>query len=290
MYAIVARESRCWKCGVVKLSLDTPLVMGILNVTPDSFYDGGRYFDTKSAVEHALKMIYQGADIIDVGGESTRPGADKISVDIELRRVIPVVKALTAEVQVPISIDTRHAVVAEAAVNEGAVIINNIMPLAGDAAMVRVAAESGAGLVVMHMRGTPASMSSLAVYDNVIEEVVSTLEESLAFGLENGVAAEQMVVDPGIGFAKDLTHNLKLLAGVDELRKLAPVLVGASRKRFIGEACHASNADDRVGGSVGVAVWCALQGASIIRVHDVKESQQALAIVNEIRKAGEKRD
>ena len=290
MHGMAKRERRYWKCGGVKLPLESPLVMGILNVTPDSFYDGDRYSDTDTAVEHALTMIHQGADIIDVGGESTRPGADEISVEKELKRVIPVIKALVDGRSVPISIDTRHAAVAEVAVNEGATIINNIMPLAGDISMARIAAESGAGLVVMHMRGTPAEMHTLAHYDDVVEEVVSELKESLGFALENGVASEQIVVDPGIGFAKELSHNLELLVSLDKLQVLAPVLVGASRKRFIGEVCHAPDAGDRVGGSVGVAVWSVLYGASIIRVHDVKESRQAISVVNELRKVGAERD
>jgi dihydropteroate synthase len=163
------------------------------------------------------------------------------------------------------------------------------MPLDGDVAMARLAADCGAGLVVMHMRGTPATMSDLAVYDDVVGDVFAGLKASCAFALANGVAAEQIVVDPGIGFAKNLSHNLELLAFLEMFRELAPVMVGASRKRFIGDISQTPKAADRVGGSLGVAVWSALHGASVIRVHDVKESCQALSVLSEIRKAGEKR-
>jgi len=287
MSGMYKRESRCWKCGRFRLSLESPLIMGVLNVTPDSFSDGGLYFDTDAAVEHAFRMVDCGAAVIDVGGESTRPGASEVPVASELQRVIPVIKALSAAVRVPLSVDTRHAAVAEAALNAGASIINNVMPLAGDTAMAAVAARSGAGLVVMHMRGNPGVMSTLAVYDNVVEEVVRGLKESYDFALKNGVEAEQMVVDPGIGFAKNREHNLMLLARLERLRELAPVLVGVSRKRFIGEICHAPDAESRVGGSLSAAVWCVLQGASIIRVHDVRESCQALSVLNAIRQAAE---
>lgn len=283
----VERERRWWQCGSFRISLETPLVMGILNLTPDSFSDGGRYFDPDVAVARGLAMVSEGAAMIDVGGESTRPGAAEISVESELQRVIPVIRRLRAAVEVPISIDTRHAAVAAAAVGEGASIINNIMPLVGDRAMARVAAESGAGLVVMHMRGTPTTMAALASYGHVVEEVFEELQRSYAAALAHGVNPEQIVVDPGIGFAKTTRHNLALLAGVARLRDLAPVLAGASRKRFIGELCHVPMASERVAGSLGVALWCVSQGVSIIRAHDVKESCQALTIVNEIRKAKE---
>lgn len=261
--------------------------MGVLNVTPDSFSDGGRYLDTDAAVEHAFRMVDCGAAVIDVGGESTRPGAGEVPVEIELQRIIPVLKALSTAVRVPLSVDTRHAEVAEAAVRAGASIINNVMPLAGDPAMARVAAVSGAGLVVMHMRGNPAVMNTLAVYGDVVEEVVQELRESYAFALANGVAAEQIVVDPGIGFAKELDHNLKLLACLERLREIAPVLVGVSRKRFIGEIAHVHDAEERVGGSLAAALWSVLRGASVIRVHDVRESCQAVSVLDAIRKAAE---
>jgi len=284
------KESGCWSCGSFKLSLEKPLVMGILNVTPDSFSDGGRFFERDVAVEQAVRMVRQGADIIDVGGESTRPGAAAVSVEDELSRVIPVVKALAKRIQVPISIDTRHADVASNAVSAGASIINNIMPLTEDAAMARVAAESGAGLVVMHMRGTPLSMNSLTVYEDVVTEVFAELKADIEFAIANGVSIHQIVVDPGIGFAKELTHNLELLAALDHFMELAPVLVGVSRKRFIGELCCAHDSSDRIGGSLGAAVWCALHGASVLRVHDVKENWQALSVVDALLKIRRNRD
>jgi len=284
------RESGYWRCGRFKLSLEKPLVMGILNVTPDSFSDGGRFFERDAAVVQALKMVSQGADIIDVGGESTRPGAAAVSVEDELSRVIPVIETLAERVQVPISIDTRHADVASNAVRAGASVINNIMPLTEDTGMARVVAESGAGLVVMHMRGTPLSMNSLTVYEDVVTEVFAELKAGMELAVANGVSTRQIVVDPGIGFAKELTHNLELLARLDNFRELAPVMVGTSRKRFIGELCCVHDSSDRTGGSLGAVVWCALHGASVLRVHDVKESWQALSVVDALLKIRRNRD
>ncbi|MDA3924591.1 MAG: dihydropteroate synthase [Kiritimatiellae bacterium] len=289
MYEFAKQEKRCWKCGDAMLSLERALVMGILNVTPDSFSDGGLYLDTAAAVEHAHQMIDEGADIIDVGGESTRPGAQSVSIADELKRVIPVIKALKTAVKVPVSIDTRHAVVAQSAVDEGASIVNNIMPIDGDAALARMVAECGVGLVVMHMRGTPDTMNDQAFYDDVVIDVFNGLKVSLDFALENGIEVQQMVVDPGIGFAKKLNHNLELLAGLEKFMELAPVMVGLSRKRFVGEICNVHSAADRVGGSLGAAVWSILHGASIIRVHDVKESFQAVSVLSALCEAGEKR-
>jgi dihydropteroate synthase len=257
--------------------------MGILNVTPDSFSDGGSYIDLRAAVDRAYEMAGQGADIIDVGGESTRPGSDEVSVEVELARVVPVIARLADGLDLPLSIDTRHAEVARAALDAGAVIINNVMPIAADEAIAGLAAESGAGLVVMHMRGSPRTMNSLASYDDVVEDVLRMLRESVEFALKHGVARDQIVVDPGIGFAKDTRHNLKLIAGLERLCELAPVLAGASRKRFIAELCNESDALERTGGSVGAAVMSVLHGAAVVRVHDVKESVQALTVVNAVR-------
>jgi len=281
---IKARESCIWRCRGRELSLETPLVMGILNVTPDSFYDGGRFDKPDDAVAHAREMVRDGADIIDVGGESTRPGADAVDVESEIQRVIPVIKRIAGEVDALVSIDTRHVAVASAALDAGADIINNIMVLNGDAAMADLVARSGAGLVVMHMRGSPRTMNTLSAYDDVELDVSRSLQESFDYAVSHGVDPLQIVVDPGIGFAKETQHNLKLIAGLERLTPIAPVLVGASRKRFVGEICNAPDAGERVGGSIGAAVMSVLHGASIVRVHDVKESAQALAIVNALRK------
>jgi len=279
----IQQKRGVWSCRKRRLSLETPLLMGVLNVTPDSFYDGGRYLDLQIAVDRAHEMVRQGADIIDVGGESTRPGSNEVQLEDELKRVCPVIRRVADELDVAISIDTRHVAVAEAALSAGADIINNIMPIDVTEGVARLAAGSGAGLVVMHMRGTPSTMNSLTAYEDVVADVEQRLREGVDFALENGVVAEQIVVDPGIGFAKVTEHNLKLLGQLEKLCGIAPVLVGASRKRFIGDVCDASDAEDRVGGSVGAAVMSILHGASVVRVHDVKESRQALSIVAAIR-------
>ncbi|HRR34116.1 MAG TPA: dihydropteroate synthase [Kiritimatiellia bacterium] len=255
------------------------LVMGIVNVTPDSFADGGKWFDEDCAVAHALKLVEEGADILDIGGESTRPGAAPVSEAEECRRVLPVIRRVTAACDVPISVDTRHAAVARAAVDAGACIVNNVMPLVDDVAMASVARETGAGLVAMHMRGTPQTMAELAVYGDVVSEVEEALRKALVFAAGQGVMIDQVVIDPGIGFAKDTTQNLALLSATARFARLAPVLVGASRKRLIGELCDEPLASERLGGSIGVAVWCAMHGAAVVRVHDVKETRQALTVV-----------
>ena len=257
--------------------------MGILNVTPDSFFDGGCYFDPQIAVDRAHEMVRQGADIIDVGGESTRPGSTEVQLDEELKRVCPVISRMAEELDVAISVDTRHVAVAEQALKVGADIVNNVMPLESTGEMARLAAESGAGLVVMHMRGTPQTMNTLTDYSDMMAEVQERLHSGVDFAIENGVAAAQIVIDPGIGFAKQTAHNLELLAYLENLCGIAPVLIGASRKRFIGDVCNEPDAKERVGGSVGAAVMSVLHGASIVRVHDVKESCQALAVVAAIR-------
>ncbi|HPO38544.1 MAG TPA: dihydropteroate synthase [Kiritimatiellia bacterium] len=256
------------------------LVMGVVNVTPDSFSDGGLWFDEEHAVAHALQLAEEGADILDVGGESTRPGAVSVGEDEECRRVLPVIRRVTAACDVPVSVDTRHAAVARAAAAAGACIINDVMPFAGDAAMAAVVRETGAGLVAMHMRGTPQTMARLAVYDDVVGEVESELRAALAFADAQGIARGQIVIDPGIGFAKDTAQNLALLAALERFARLAPVLVGVSRKRFIGELCGEPLAAERLSGSLAAAVWCALHGAAAVRVHDVKATRQALAVAH----------
>jgi len=262
--------------------IKAPLVMGIVNVTPDSFSDGGLWFDAGKAVEHGLELVEEGADILDIGGESTRPGAEEVSEVEELRRVIPVVRELCAKCGVPVSIDTRRPAVAREAIAAGACIVNEVMPLADVPAIADVVRESGCGLITMHMRGTPRTMLSKAVYDDVVAEVERCLAAALAFCMERGIAQDRVMIDPGIGFAKTTEHNLALLAAIPRLSRLAPVLIGASRKRFIGELCDEPVAEERLGGSVGVAVWCALQGAAVIRAHDVKATRQALKMTGEL--------
>lgn len=272
------RSTPLWRCKGRTLSLATPLVMGILNVTPDSFSDGGRYLSTARALDHALAMIEAGADIVDVGGESTRPGAQALDEAEELQRVLPVIQELSKRGSIPISIDTRHAAVAQQALDAGAVIVNNVSCFTGDAAMATVVRETGAGLVLMHTRGTPQTMMSLAVYEDVVATVETELKQALAFAQESGVSREACVLDPGLGFAKDTEQNLQLLAAVNRLSNLGPILVGASRKRFIGELCHQPDPAQRLSGSLSAAAWSVLQGASILRVHDVRETKECLAV------------
>lgn len=275
-------EKRVWRCGGRSVSFDHTRVMGIVNVTPDSFSDGGFFLDAGRAVEHGLRLVAEGADLLDVGGESTRPGAAGVDAEEEARRVLPVIRSLAAQCGVPVSVDTRRPEVARAAVEAGACIVNDSMPFAGDAAMAAVVRETGSGVVLMHMRGTPQTMAACAVYADVVVEVEAALQASLAYAEEQGIASGQVVVDPGIGFAKTTAHNVSLLAATARLARMAPVLVGASRKRFIGELCGEPEARERMGGSVGVAVWCAMQGAAVVRVHDVKATCQALTVVRQV--------
>ena len=268
-----------WRCCDRRIPLVPARIMGIVNVTPDSFSDGGKWFDADRAVAHGLQLVAEGADILDIGGESTRPGAAEVDEEAEARRVLPVIRALAAQSQVPLSIDTRRAAVARAAVAAGACIVNDIMPFAGDLAMAAAVRETGAGLVLMHMRGTPETMGQLAAYGDVVSAVAAMLQAALSEAAEQGIPRECVVIDPGIGFAKTTAHNVAVLAALGRRVRLAPVMVGASRKRFIGELCGEPLAEARVGGSVGAAVWSVLQGASIVRVHDVKATRQALAVV-----------
>ena len=269
-----------WQCGDHVLPLDCPLVMGILNVTPDSFSDGGEYDNVTSAVMRAHAVVAEGADLIDVGGESTRPGSASVSEPSELARVLPVVERLAAELTLPISIDTRHAPVARACVTAGASVINDVTGFR-DPAMIEVAAECEAGLVVMHMLGDdPATMQADPHYDDVVTEVAEFLAERAAALESVGVDPKRIALDPGIGFGKTLEHNLALLRGVPTLAVLGyPVVIGASRKRFIGHILGEEDPKRRVAGSVGAAAYAALHGADIFRVHDVAETVQALRVI-----------
>lgn len=275
----LVNEERVWQCRDRRIPLGRTLLMGIVNVTPDSFSDGGMWFDSERAVAHGLALAAEGADVLDVGGESTRPGAAAVTESEELRRVLPVIRGLAGQAGVPVSADTRRPAVAREAVAAGACIVNDIMPFDGDAAMAEVLRESGAGAVLMHMRGTPQTMARLTEYTDVVAEVEQQLEAAVAYGLAHGVPRACMMIDPGIGFAKTTAQNLALLAATSRLARIAPVLAGVSRKRFIGELCGEPVADQRLGGSVGLAVWCALHGASVVRVHDVKATRQALTAV-----------
>ena len=272
--------SSTWHCGRFELVLDRPLVMGILNVTPDSFSDGGAHDDTVAAIEWGERLVSEGAAILDVGGESTRPGSSAFSVTDELARVLPVVAHFAGRREIPVSIDTRHAEVARQCVRAGASIINDVSGFR-DAEMVEVAAGCDAGVVIMHMLGEPGTMQVAPHYDDVVREVGGYLAEQAVLLESAGVARERIAIDPGIGFGKTLAHNLELLRALPELAALAyPVLVGASRKRFIGELTHVDVPAERLAGSLAVACWAAQHDASILRVHDVAATVAALAVTS----------
>ncbi len=263
------------------------LVMGVLNVTPDSFSDGGLHADPARAVDAALAMIAAGADLIDVGGESTRPGAAPVDVAEERRRVLPVIRVLARQATVPISIDTTKADVARAAVDAGAAILNDISGLRYDPAVARVAAESGAPLVLMHMRGRPADMQVSAVYADVVGEVLRELADVVARAVRAGVQREQIIVDPGIGFAKRAPHSLALLARLPELATLdRPLLVGPSRKSFLEAAVGARHTGARDWATAGAVAAAVLLGAHIVRVHAVAPMVDVVRVADALRLHG----
>jgi len=265
------------------VTLDLPQVMGIVNVTPDSFSDGGRYLGVEAAIAHARRLVADGAAIIDIGGESTRPGAAAVSPEEEISRTIPVIRAL-AEEGICVSIDTRHAAVMKAAVEAGAAIINDISALEGDPDSLAVAARSGAAVVLMHMRGQPADMQAAPHYENAPREVHDYLAARLEACLAAGIPKHKLCVDPGIGFGKSVEHNVQLLATLDGLQNLGvPVLLGVSRKSFIGALSRQEPADRRLGGSLAAALAGLDRGVKILRVHDVAETVQAVAVWHAIK-------
>lgn len=258
-----------WQLSRRALSLERPLIMGILNVTPDSFSDGGHFFSLDAAVERALEMEREGADIIDIGGESTRPNAPAVGAAQELDRVIPVIEALTRRIQVPISIDTYKAEVARAACAAGAEIVNDVTGLMFDPDMARVTAEADAGVVVMHTRGMPDTMQADTGYEDLVSEVKRYLVQSVALAREAGIADSRIAVDPGLGFGKSVEGNLELIRRLAEFRELGfPVLVGPSRKSFVG-AVTGRGGGERIFGTAAAVAMSIAHGASIIRVHDV---------------------
>lgn len=274
-----ARRPAIWRLRTRVVALERrPRLMGVVNVTPDSFSDGGCFMDPMAAVDHALRLVDAGADLVDVGGESTRPGAAPVGADEELRRVVPVVQQLAARIDVPISIDTSKAVVAREAIAAGAEAINDVTGLAGDSEMMSLAVEMGVGVVVMHMRGTPRSMQAAPTYDNVAAEVRDYLAGRRDALVAAGVRRERICLDPGIGFGKTTEHNLELLARIDAFHSLGcPLLVGPSRKAFIGQVLGDSRAE-RTAGTIGVALALARRGVQLVRVHDVGQVRQALVL------------
>ena len=260
------------------LTLDQPRVMGILNVTPDSFSDGGSHVGVDNAIAAGLAMAEAGADIVDVGGESTRPGADQVSAETEQARILPVIRALAAA-DIRISVDTRNAATMRAALGAGASIINDISGLSYDPRSLGVVAEHGCPVVLMHMRGTPATMNGEAVYRDVVTEVRTELANRVDAALAAGIRRDRIAIDPGLGFAKDATHSVAVLRGLGTLADLGyPMLVGLSRKRFIGALSEERRPDQRLGGSLAAGLFAILRGASILRVHDVRETVQAIRV------------
>ncbi len=274
-----------WQCRNRRLSGDLkPLMMGILNVTPDSFSDGGRFLPPAAALTQVRAMLAQGADIIDVGGESTRPGADPVDADEEMRRVLPVIEILAAETNAVISVDTSKAAVAREAVRHGACIINDVSALTADPEMPDVARTSGAGVVLMHMQGTPRAMQLNPCYGNVVEDIFRWLTARIAAVTAAGIAAEAIAIDPGIGFGKTLAHNLALIAHLGRFGATGrPMLAGLSRKRFIGTLTGVTDPAHRLPGSLAALACAVLNGAQILRVHDVAESLQAARVAAAIR-------
>jgi len=271
-----------WRAGKFEFVFPRrAMVMGIVNVTPDSFFDGGSFFETKDAVKHAHQLVAEGADILDIGGESTRPRAETVSEAEELRRVIPVIERLR-EVSVPISVDTYKPAVARAAAGVGASIVNDVGSDLDRSEMWQVIAELRLGYITMHMRGTPQTMQAKVDYQNVTAEVAKFFEERLAQLRLAGVSSEQVVLDPGIGFAKELRHNLELLGRLLVFQNLErPLAIGISRKSFI-EKVTGSNTHDRLSGSLAGAIWAVQNGARIIRTHDVAATVQGLRMIEAI--------
>jgi dihydropteroate synthase len=273
------------RCKDLVLPLDRTLVMGVLNVTPDSFSDGGLWLEDKDAIAHGQEMVEQGAEIIDVGGESTRPGATPVSATEELRRVVPVVEALAASSGVPISIDTRKPEVAARAVAAGASIINDTAGEEADPDMDDVALESGAAIVVMHSRGSPATMRSLTDYSSVVADVAGWLDMRARVLAAKGVSAESIALDPGIGFAKSPEQSLQLLNGLDEVLAIGkPVVIGTSRKSFIGAVLDLPEGQ-RLEGTAASVAWAVAKGVHIVRVHDVEAMARVVRLTEAIRDA-----
>ncbi len=263
-------------CGI---SFETPSLMGILNVTPDSFSDGGRHFDPTDALNHARSMQTAGAAIIDIGGESTRPGADEVAITEETQRTVPVIAALRQETDLPLSIDTRKASVAEAAHEAGATLVNDVAGFTFDPALAPYCAANALPVCVMHAQGTPEIMQNDPRYDNVALDIYDYLLQRVEDLVATGIARDQIIVDPGIGFGKTLEHNLTLLQNLSLFHGLGcPILLGASRKRFIGTISGEAEASKRVHGSIAVALAGVAQGIQMLRVHDVAETAEALAL------------
>ncbi len=272
-------------------TIDKPLIMGILNVTPDSFSDGGKYTEVETAVVQAKKMLDEGVGIIDIGGESSRPGAELVSQDEQVARVVPVIKAIRQELSetIPISIDTTLSEVAKAALDAGATLINDISAGQSDKAILRLASECSVPIILMHMKGTPDNMQDNPTYEDVVSEVIKALQARVGDALKAGIKKENIVLDPGIGFGKRREDNINLLAHLDKLVDLGyPVLLGTSRKRFMGSLCDVSEPSELVVATAVTTALGVLSGVQIFRVHDVKANKQAVDVAWAIKHAASK--
>jgi len=273
------------KSRVLELGRRT-LIMGILNVTPDSFSDAGAFFDRERAIQRALEMIAEGAELLDIGGESTRPGSEPVSAEVELERVLPVIEAIRRESDIPLSIDTTKAEVARQALTAGADLINDISALRFDERMVQIAADSCAPLILMHMQGTPRTMQENPLYASLFSEIIAFLEERIRFATDHGVARSQIVVDPGIGFGKNLRHNLLLVRSLEKFHCLdRPLLLGASRKRFIGAVLERPVTEREIGTAVAHSFAIAA-GVHLLRTHEVALHREVALMADAIREPG----
>lgn len=268
--------------GRIFLPEEKPVIMGVVNITPDSFYDGGRYSDFDAAYSRAMQLISEGASIIDIGGMSTRPGSVAPDIEEELNRTIPLIKKIRAQSNVLISIDTYRSKVAQQAIDAGADIINDISGLVLDPEMAKVASSNGAGIVIMHMKGTPKDMQLNPVYEDVIEEIFSFFYAQINFALEAGINRQKIIIDPGLGFGKTLEDNYFILKKIEDFKSLnQPLMIGASRKSFIGKVLELP-AEERLEGSLAAASYCAQKKIDILRVHDVRETIRAVKVINSI--------
>jgi len=259
--------------------------MGILNVTPDSFSDGGRYFDKASAIRRAYEMVEEGADIIDVGGESTRPGSEPVPLQEEIDRTIPVIEEISKKIKVPVSIDTYKAEVARRALDAGASIVNDISGLRFDPEMPKVVSQYKVPVVIMHIKGTPRDMQANPIYEALIPEITDYFRESIRLAVESGITEDKIIIDPGIGFGKTFDHNLEIIKNLREFTLLEkPLLVGVSRKAFIGKILGDAPVSERLEGSEAAAAISILNGANIIRVHDVKEMKKVALVADAIKR------
>ena len=269
-------------CGKNLEWKELPVIMGILNVTPDSFSDGGKFLEPGPALEHALVMVKQGAEIIDVGGESSRPGSQNVDAHEEASRIVPIIKQLASVLEIPISIDTTKATVARAALHAGASIINDITALSGDPDMVSLARHSGCGVILMHMRGTPKTMQDNTHYEDIISEIYMFLDKRIEACLNAGISPESIIVDPGLGFGKDLQGNLSIMRHIAEFKSLhMPLLTGHSRKTFIGKILDC-DIDQREEGTDAATAWAALNGVDLVRVHDCLHAHRVRSVIRSI--------